>query len=181
MKQCWAEAAEQIPWFLFLSYFQFKIFNKEKPNILDSMLWMLEQYSSNLEGLIQERTEELEIEKQKTEKLLTQMLPPYVSVAESLKKGCTFEPEGFDLVILYFSDVVGFTTISAMSEHTEVVDLLSDLYTLFDVIIGSHDVYKVSYLAEKYISERNLFMKLIYVYFKIEGCNFIECYLEIKI
>lgn len=60
-------------------YFQFKTFNKgKKTNIIDSMLRMLEQYSSNLEDLIQERTEELEIEKQKTEKLLTQMLPPYV-------------------------------------------------------------------------------------------------------
>lgn len=64
---------------LFLLYFQFKTFNKgKKTNIIDSMLRMLEQYSSNLEDLIQERTEELEIEKQKTEKLLTQMLPPYV-------------------------------------------------------------------------------------------------------
>ena len=42
------------------------------------MLRMLEQYSSNLEDLIRERTEELEIEKQKTDKLLTQMLPPWV-------------------------------------------------------------------------------------------------------
>lgn len=56
---------------------QFKNINKgKKTNIIDSMLRMLEQYSSNLEELIRERTEELEIEKQKTEKLLTQMLPP---------------------------------------------------------------------------------------------------------
>lgn len=46
------------------------------------MLRMLEQYSSNLEDLIRERTEELEIEKQKTEKLLTQMLPLYVWTPE---------------------------------------------------------------------------------------------------
>ena len=61
-----------------LSYFlQFKSINKgRRTNIIDSMLRMLEQYSSNLEELIRERTEELEIEKQKTEKLLTQMLPP---------------------------------------------------------------------------------------------------------
>lgn len=43
------------------------------------MLRMLEQYSSNLEDLIRERTEELEQEKQKTDRLLTQMLPPWVS------------------------------------------------------------------------------------------------------
>lgn len=47
-------------------------------NIIDSMLRMLEQYSSNLEDLIRERTEELELEKQKTDRLLTQMLPPWV-------------------------------------------------------------------------------------------------------
>lgn len=59
---------------------QFKNINKgKKTNIIDSMLRMLEQYSSNLEELIRERTEELEIEKQKTEKLLTQMLPPCVN------------------------------------------------------------------------------------------------------
>lgn len=56
---------------------QFKLINKgKKTNIIDSMLRMLEQYSSNLEDLIRERTEELEVEKQRTEKLLSEMLPP---------------------------------------------------------------------------------------------------------
>lgn len=39
------------------------------------MLCMLEQYSSNLEDLIRERTEELEVERQKTDKLVAAMLP----------------------------------------------------------------------------------------------------------
>lgn len=47
------------------------------------MLRMLEQYSSNLEDLIRERTEELELEKQKTDRLLTQMLPPWVPMGKS--------------------------------------------------------------------------------------------------
>lgn len=39
------------------------------------MLRMLEKYSQNLECLVQERTEELELERRKTERLLSQMLP----------------------------------------------------------------------------------------------------------
>ncbi|XP_067118105.1 LOW QUALITY PROTEIN: retinal guanylyl cyclase 2 [Osmerus mordax] len=149
MKQCWNEQPDKRPVFDEI-FDQFKNINKgKKTNIIDSMLRMLEQYSSNLEELIRERTEELEIEKQKTEKLLTQMLPP--SVAEALKLGCTVEPEYFDSVTLYFSDIVGFTTISANSEPIEVVDLLNDLYTIFDAIIGNHDVYKVETIGDAYM------------------------------
>ncbi|XP_077401031.1 retinal guanylyl cyclase 2 isoform X2 [Vanacampus margaritifer] len=149
MKQCWNEQAEKRPTFEEI-FDKFKDINKgKKTNIIDSMLRMLEQYSSNLEELIRERTEELEIEKQKTEKLLTQMLPP--SVAEALKVGGTVVPEHFDSVSLYFSDIVGFTTISANSEPIEVVDLLNSLYTLFDAIIGNHDVYKVETIGDAYM------------------------------
>ncbi|XP_058684433.1 retinal guanylyl cyclase 1, partial [Poecile atricapillus] len=149
MKECWSEQPEKRPT-IDQVFDQFKGINKgRKTNIIDSMLRMLEQYSSNLEDLIRERTEELEIEKQKTDKLLTQMLPP--SVAEALKMGTPVEPEYFEEVTLYFSDIVGFTTISAMSEPIEVVDLLNDLYTLFDAIIGSHDVYKVETIGDAYM------------------------------
>uniref|UniRef100_A0A671VHF8 Guanylate cyclase n=1 Tax=Sparus aurata TaxID=8175 RepID=A0A671VHF8_SPAAU len=149
MKQCWTEQPDKRPGFDEI-FDQFKNINKgKKTNIIDSMLRMLEQYSSNLEELIRERTEELEIEKQKTEKLLTQMLPP--SVAEALKVGGTVEPEHFDSVTIYFSDIVGFTTISANSEPIEVVDLLNDLYTVFDAIIGNHDVYKVETIGDAYM------------------------------
>ncbi|XP_057710984.1 retinal guanylyl cyclase 2 isoform X1 [Corythoichthys intestinalis] len=149
MKQCWNEQPEKRPTFEEI-FDKFKDINKgKKTNIIDSMLRMLEQYSSNLEELIRERTEELEIEKQKTEKLLTQMLPP--SVAEALKIGGTVVPEYFDSVSLYFSDIVGFTTISANSEPIEVVALLNSLYTLFDAIIGNHDVYKVETIGDAYM------------------------------
>ncbi|XP_058559226.1 retinal guanylyl cyclase 1 [Neofelis nebulosa] len=149
MKHCWAEQPALRP-SMDRTFEQFKSINKgRKTNIIDSMLRMLEQYSSNLEDLIRERTEELELEKQKTDRLLTQMLPP--SVAEALKTGTPVEPEYFEEVTLYFSDIVGFTTISAMSEPIEVVDLLNDLYTLFDAIIGSHDVYKVETIGDAYM------------------------------
>uniref|UniRef100_A0A665UT70 Guanylate cyclase n=1 Tax=Echeneis naucrates TaxID=173247 RepID=A0A665UT70_ECHNA len=149
MKQCWSELPDRRPTFDEI-FDRFKLINKgKKTNIIDSMLRMLEQYSSNLEDLIRERTEELEVEKQRTEKLLSEMLPP--SVAEALKTGATVEPEYFDEVTIYFSDIVGFTTISSLSDPIEVVDLLNDLYTLFDAVLNSHDVYKVETIGDAYM------------------------------
>ncbi|KAM4627243.1 retinal guanylyl cyclase 2 [Polymixia lowei] len=149
MKQCWSEQPDRRPAFDEI-FDQFKLINKgKKTNIIDSMLRMLEQYSSNLEDLIRERTEELEVEKQRTEKLLAEMLPP--SVAEALKTGATVEPEYFDQVTIYFSDIVGFTTISSLSDPIEVVDLLNDLYTLFDAVLCNHDVYKVETIGDAYM------------------------------
>ncbi|KAJ8394689.1 hypothetical protein AAFF_G00042890 [Aldrovandia affinis] len=149
MKQCWSEQPDRRPTFEQI-FDKFKTINKgKKTNIIDSMLRMLEQYSSNLEELIRERTEELEVEKQRTEKLLSEMLPP--SVAEALKTGATVEPEYFDEVTIYFSDIVGFTTISSLSEPIEVVDLLNDLYTLFDAVLCNHDVYKVETIGDAYM------------------------------
>ncbi|XP_073335745.1 retinal guanylyl cyclase 1 isoform X2 [Pagrus major] len=149
LKQSWSEEPEKRPTFEEI-FKQFKSITKgKKTNIIDSMLRMLEQYSSNLEDLIRERTEELEVERQKTDKLLAQMLPK--SVAQALKTGKPVKPEHFSEVTLYFSDIVGFTTISALSEPIEVVDLLNDLYTLFDAIIGLHDVYKVETIGDAYM------------------------------
>ncbi|XP_068600127.1 retinal guanylyl cyclase 1 [Brachionichthys hirsutus] len=149
IKQSWSEEPVRRPTFEEI-FKQFKSITKgKKTNIIDSMLRMLEQYSSNLEDLIRERTEELEVERQKTDKLVAAMLPK--SVAQALKTGKPVTPEHFKEVTLYFSDIVGFTTISALSDPIEVVDLLNDLYTLFDAIIGQHDVYKVETIGDAYM------------------------------
>ncbi|CAF2069702.1 unnamed protein product [Rotaria magnacalcarata] len=149
MKQCWSEQAESRPSFNDLAL-SIKLLNGgKKVNIVDTMFKMLEQYSNNLEDLIRERTTQLEEEKKKTDKLLSQMLPP--SVADSLKSGKAVEAVWYECVTIYFSDIVGFTTISALSSPMEVVDLLNDLYTMFDSILEDFDCYKVETIGDAYM------------------------------
>ena len=64
-------------------------------------------------------------------------------VAERLKVGEPVLPELYDAVTVFFSDIVGFTSLSSASTPMQVVDLLNDLYTTFDDTIERHDVYKV--------------------------------------
>lgn len=133
-------------------------------SLMESLLMRMEQYANNLEGIVAERTSLLVQEQRKTEQLLLQILPKSGSltlwialfshlieelwfcrsIAEQLKRGQHVKPETFSSVTIYFSDIVGFTTISAQSSPLDVVQLLNDLYTVFDSILEKYDVYKVS-------------------------------------
>ncbi|OXU32024.1 hypothetical protein TSAR_004322 [Trichomalopsis sarcophagae] len=149
MRQCWAENADMRPDFNAVHDLFKKLNHGRKVNFVDTMFQMLEKYSNNLEELIRERTEQLDMEKKKTEQLLNRMLPS--SVAEKLKLGMPVDPEEFAEVTIYFSDIVGFTTISAYSTPFQVVDLLNDLYTCFDATINAYNVYKVETIGDAYM------------------------------
>lgn len=75
IKACWHEESEQRP---DIRYVRVRLKEMQvglKSNIFDNMLAMMEKYAYNLEGLVQERTNQLTEEKKKTEALLHRMLP----------------------------------------------------------------------------------------------------------
>ncbi|XP_056409707.1 atrial natriuretic peptide receptor 2 [Hyla sarda] len=149
MERCWAEDPLERPEFNQIKIYICK-FNKEgTTSILDNLLSRMEQYANNLEKLVEERTQAYLEEKRKAENLLYQILPH--SVAEQLKRGETVQAEAFDSVTIYFSDIVGFTSMSAESTPMQVVTLLNDLYTCFDAIIDNFDVYKVETIGDAYM------------------------------
>lgn len=83
----------------------------------------------------------LEEEKGKMKELLKDMLP--LPVAESLMAGQVVEAERFQSVTILFSDIVGFTSIGQKCQPGEVVNMLNELYSLFDEVVGLNEVYKV--------------------------------------
>ncbi|ELU09192.1 hypothetical protein CAPTEDRAFT_202806 [Capitella teleta] len=118
-------------------------------NIADNVLKMMEKYAANLEDIVEERTQRMLEEKQKTDRLLFRMLPS--SVAEQLKAGKFVQPENYEESTVYFSDIVGFANLAAESNPMQIVDFLNDLYSCFDDIIATHDVYKVETIGDAYM------------------------------
>ena len=53
-------------------------FVSREVDIMSSMINKLEKYANNLEDIVNQRTGELLVEKQKTDSLLFRMLPQYV-------------------------------------------------------------------------------------------------------
>jgi len=72
------------------------------------------------------KSHELALEKRRSDALLYQMMPR--SVADQLKVHGKVKAEYYRSVTVYFSDIVGFTKISARSEPIDVVTMLNDFY-----------------------------------------------------
>jgi len=134
------------------------IFNEEKSKQIAEMQTKYETEKKEKEAEIY-RLKNVELveanriiaeEKAKSEKLLLNILP--VRVANDLKENGMTEPESFDNATVFFSDIVGFTKLSANLEPKFLIDELSDIFTAFDMIMEKHRCERIKTIGDAYLA-----------------------------
>ncbi|EDN68341.1 guanylyl cyclase [Beggiatoa sp. PS] len=89
------------------------------------------------------------LEKEKADKLLLNILP--ARVAHDLKETGKTEPESFENVTVYFSDIVGFTTASSQLEPNFLIEELNTIFTAFDNIVENNDCERIKTIGDAYL------------------------------
>lgn len=85
----------------------------------------------------------------KTDALLTQMIPAHVY--KHLKEENTVTDIFFQVTVIY-ADIVGFTPWSSGRDAREIVEMLSMLFRKFDKSSVKHHVYKVHTIGDCYVA-----------------------------
>jgi class 3 adenylate cyclase len=86
--------------------------------------------------------------------LIHQVFPKHI--AKALLEGRKAEPDRAEIATMFFSDIVGFTTISSEISPDQVSDMLDRLYTKFDALSVKHDVFKIETIGDAYVGVCNL-------------------------
>ena len=146
---CWHENPNLRPSFASVRRSLIKLNGGKDINAVESMLSRMETHTKHLEEIVEQRSSELVAERCVAENLICELLPR--SVFEKLKVGKRIEPESFDLVTIFSSDIKGFTQIATTATPMGIVMLLNQLYMRFDDIILKYDVYKVATIGDAYI------------------------------
>ncbi len=93
--------------------------------------------------------QELQVEKDRSESLLLNMLP--AAIAKKLKHSRASMADGFEEVSVLFADIVGFTELSNSLSPTEVVELLNQIFSMFDDLCDRHKLEKIKTIGDAYM------------------------------
>jgi len=91
----------------------------------------------------------LDVERQRSERLLLNVLP--ASIAARLKQSQGVIADGFPDVTVLFADIVNFTPLSEGITPEGVVQLLDELFSGFDQLAQRHGLEKIKTIGDAYM------------------------------
>lgn len=91
----------------------------------------------------------LRAEQAKSEGLLLNVLPE--KIATILKEEPQTIAERFDMVSVFFADVVGFTQLSEGHDPVELLDALNEVFNYFDSVVQKYDLEKIRTMGDNYM------------------------------
>ncbi len=93
--------------------------------------------------------DQLQDEQRKSERLLLNILPR--SIADRMKQGETTIADNHPDVTVMLADLVGFTTLSAHVGPEQIVQLLNEIFSAFDLLTANHDLEKIKTIGDAYM------------------------------
>ena len=102
-----------------------------------------------LEQIINIRTEDLIIEKEKTENLLANVLPKNTA-HEIMEKGKATKIK-YNFVTVLFSDIQGFTKIAEEMNPEILIDELDKFFFYFDSVVEKYRIEKIKTIGDAYM------------------------------
>ena len=91
----------------------------------------------------------IEDEKQRSEKLLLNILP--YETAEELKQKGSATPRHYEMVSVLFTDFKGFTNIAEKMSPEQLISELDHCFLEFDNIIDKHNLEKIKTIGDSYM------------------------------
>ncbi|MFM2064762.1 MAG: hypothetical protein RLZZ507_4433 [Cyanobacteriota bacterium] len=98
--------------------------------------------------------QELELAQKQSEKLILNILPQVI--ADKLKQQPTTIADIFLEVTVLFADIVGFTELSSHTSPPQLVELLNEIFCLFDELAELHGVEKIKTIGDAYMAVAGL-------------------------
>ncbi len=111
-----------------------------------------EELLNDLERQVQERTADLQRERERSERLLRNMLPD--AIAQRMKDGETIAD--LHQATVLFADIKGFTALASQRSAADVVALLDRIFSEFDQISHRHSLEKIKTIGDAYMAAAGL-------------------------
>ena len=106
-------------------------------------------YKYEISNKLRERTEELKIEKEKSDNLLQNILP--LPIIKELKEKGVITPRYFESVTLLFTDFEGFTQLASGMHPESLVNELNVIFKRFDLLITKYGLEKLKTIGDSYM------------------------------